>query len=198
MITQAEGPPLETLTRRLTECPPEFLAEPRVSTRGVVQVAAVISDLLVELGGEPLSLAQAETFSKAAPRSQRNRLRLILVACWLLGDPWFRAQARFAADALPFLSHGLDAAAKLVTADNFVSDPDRREELARLALQGIGLRPAGESAAQAADRLLTLSSSERQVVNKAAQAAEERARKIREAIAARKAAAEADAKAIRE
>jgi hypothetical protein len=45
---------------------------------------------------------------------------------------------------------------------------------------------------------MTLNSAERQVVIKAAQAAEERARKIREAIALRKAAAEADAKAIRE
>ena len=198
LTNHSDGPPLETLTRRLAECPADFLAEPRVGARGSVQVAAVVSDLLRSLGGDPLTVVQAETFSQGVPRTQRGRLGLVLIACWLLDDPWFRAQARFAPAALEFLSHGLDAAANLVTAQKFISDPDRREELSRLALGALELLPAGESPAQAADRLTTLSSEERQTVVKAAHAAEERARKIREAIAYRKAAAEADAKAIRE
>jgi hypothetical protein len=198
LTSQEEGPPLETLTRRLAECPADFLAEPRAGAHGVVRVAAVVSDLIVDLGGAPLTHAQAETFKRVTPQAQRNRLGLVLITCWLLDDPWFRAQGRFAADALALLSGGLDVTAKVVSAEKFISDPDRREELARLALNGIGLRPAGESAVQAADRLTTLNSAERQLVVKAAQAAEERARKIREAIALRKAAAEADAKAIRE
>jgi hypothetical protein len=41
-----EGPLLETLTRRLSECPADFLAEPRIGARGRVHVGAVISDLL--------------------------------------------------------------------------------------------------------------------------------------------------------
>ena len=193
-----EGPPMETLTRRLAECPPEFLAAARVGARAVVEVAAVISDLLVELGGAPLTPAQAVAFAPTSPRAQQGRLGLVLIACWLLGDPWFRAQPRFAQGAFEFLREGLDASAKIVSVEKFVSDPDRREELARMALSALDLRPAGESAAQAADRLATLSSTGRQSVVKAARTAEERARKIREAIALRKAAAEADAKAIRE
>lgn len=193
-----EGPSLEALTRRLAETPADFLAEPRAGGRGTVEVAAVISDLLRELGGAPLTKAQAEALVRANPKIQRNRLSLMLVACWLLGDPWFQQSGRFAPGALSFLSEGLNELAAMIPATAMVTDPDRREELARLYLKQLGLRPAGESEAQAQDRLTTLSSTERRRVVQAARAAEERARKIREEIARRKAQAEADAKAIRE
>ncbi|MBP7601669.1 MAG: hypothetical protein KA750_09995, partial [Thermoflexales bacterium] len=62
---------------------------------------------------------------------------------------------------------------------------------------GLALRPAGESVAQAQDRLATLNTAERQRVIQAARAAEERARAVREAMA-RKAAEEAAAKYNRE
>src|SRR5205823_9927264 len=101
-------------------------------------------------------------------------------------------------EALAFLSDGVGELAELVPATAVVSDPDRREELARLCLKSLGLRPAGESEEQSADRLTTLSSAERQRVVNAARKAEARAQKVRDEIARRKAAAEADAKAIRE
>ena len=84
-----------------------------------------------------------------------------------------------------------------VAARKFVTDPDRREELARVALARLGFRPAGETLAQAQDRLTTLNSSERARVMKAARAAEERARQIREALV-RKAAEESADKFTRE
>ena len=53
-----EGPLLETLTRRLAECPADFLAEPRDSSgKGAVYVAAVVYDLIRDLGGAPLTKA---------------------------------------------------------------------------------------------------------------------------------------------
>jgi hypothetical protein len=67
----------------------------------------------------------------------------------------------------------------------------------RVALARVGLRPAGETIAQAQDRLMTLSSAERQRVMRAARAAEERARAIREALA-RKAAQESADKYTRD
>ncbi len=185
-----EGPLLETLTRRLAECPAEFLAEPHISKKGVVVVPAVVSDLIVELGGSPLTAAQADPFEPADSKKDRNRLRLILITCWLLSDAWFRQQNKFAASALQLLASGLAEAADLTPAGKFVSDPDRREELARLCLKALGLRPAGESLAQAQDRLATLNTAERQRVIKAAREAEARARKIREEMA-KKAAEEA-------
>lgn len=186
-----EGPQLEALTRRLSECPADFLAEPRTpSGQGEVVIAAVVSDLICELGGSPLRRQEAALF-QGAPED-RNRLRLVLVACWLLYDPWFREGKRFAPQAYKFLAGDLGELASMARADAFVTSPDRREELARLCLKAVGLRPAGETDAQAEDRLTTISSIERARVVRAAREAQERARKIREAMA-RKAAEEAAA-----
>ena len=192
-----EGPLLESLTRRLAECPADFLVEPKASNgEGVVEVAAIVFDLIRDLGGAPLTREQLQVFRlekrRQKPTSQINRLQLVLIASWLLHDVWFRSRGRFATPAYQLLAFGLDALAKLVQADRFVSDPDRREELVRLCLKGFGLRPQGESEAQAQDRLMTLDSVERAKVIAVAREAEERARKIREEMA-RKAAEEAAA-----
>ena len=195
---QKHGPVLETLLRRLAECPPEFLAEPRIGDKGDVEVAAVVNDLMDDLGGALLTPVQLAVFRPAeADRKTQNRLRTVLVAAWLLHDAWFWAQQVFAAPAYEFLAHGLDDLASFVQASKLVSDADRREELARLGLKALGLRPAGETVAQAEDRLTTLSSAERQRVIREAQAAEKRARAIRAAMA-RKAAEEAAARYGRE
>ncbi len=193
-----DGPPLEVLLRRLAECPPDFLAEPRQGPAGVVDVAAVVADLLRDLGGGPLTAKQAETFRPAKEtKARRNRLRAVLVAAWLLHDPWFRERRTFAESALAFLAHGLDDLAGLVAAPLLTTDPDRREELVRLTLKALGLRPAGETEAQAQDRLATLDSAERQRVIREAQEAEKRAQAVREAMA-KKAAEEAAARYMRE
>lgn len=192
-----EGPSLELLTRRLAECPADFLADPRIGKTGAVPVAAVVSDLVRDLGGAPLDAKQAATFAPQDAK-QRNTLSATLIACWLLHDPWFRQNGQFAARARAFLTTILPELAATTPAKKLVTDPDRREELARLCLKELGLRPAGESIAQAQDRLATLNTAERQRVIRAAREAEERARAVRAAMAAAKAAAEADAKAMRE
>ena len=205
-----EGPPLESLTHRLAETPADFLAEPRIGAAGSVNVAAVVFDTLRDLGGAPVPQELLAAFQPVNAKKNRNRLSAVLIACWLLHDPWFIAQAAgttrsegsqsataLTERAYQLLVNGLSDLTALVQAPRLVSDPDRREELARLSLKALGLRPAGESDAQAADRLTTLSSSERQTVVKAAQAAEARARAIRAEIA-RKAAEEAADKATRE
>jgi hypothetical protein len=150
-----------------------------------------------DLGGPALTPAQAAVFQPRQARGHRNWLQLVLIACWLLHDPWFREQGRFGPTAADFLTGGLTQLASLAQAANFISDPDRREELARLALRDLGLRPAGESPAQAQDRLATLSTAERQRVMAAARQAEERARQVREAMA-KQAAEEAAAQYSRE
>lgn len=60
-----------------------------------------------------------------------------------------------------------------------MSDPDRREELARITLRALGLPVAGETPAQSEDRLSTVDSVHRQEVLVAAREAEERAAAIR-------------------
>ncbi|MFD1051054.1 hypothetical protein ACFQ1S_38755, partial [Kibdelosporangium lantanae] len=153
---------LSRLTRRLADTPSDFLSDD-------VSVPAVVSDLLVAAGEPGLDARTALPFES----SERGWLRLVLVACWLLADEEFRAgdQERI----VEFLTEVLLPLADLVDAGKFVNDPDRREELARLALRSLGLSPDGETAAVAADRLATVDSVRRQEVLRAARAAEERA-----------------------
>jgi hypothetical protein len=191
-----EGPVLEKLTRHLTLCPADFLAEPKMGTRGVIHTGAVVSDLLMDLGGEPLPVEEAVSF-EGEERAKRNLLRLTLVASWLLHEEWFLRAGRFSRPAAEWLMGGLPPLAALVSADLFVTDPERREELARLCLRALGLIPAGETQAQAQDRLNTMSSVERDSVFKATRAADFHAKQVREAMA-RKAAEEAAAKVTRE
>lgn len=194
-----EGPYLETLTRRLAETPPDFLAEPKIGAAGTVHVDAVLADVLRELGGGPLPEEVTRLFNPPAKEAKERRkfLRLALLAGWLLADPWFRGKP-LAQQALDFLrGSDLQQLAQMLDAPKLVAEAERREELARLALRALDLRPAGENEAQAQDRLATLNSAERERVIKAARAAEERARQIREEMA-RKAAEEAADKWSRE
>ncbi len=215
----SEGPLLETLTRRLSECPPDFLLEPFAMEKGEIHVDAVVSDLIRDLGGKRLMVHELEIFGagpsqKKQPAAvqvvkrlqdlkmggaspQNNRIRLILVASWLLHDSWFVTEGTFAREAFVLLSKGLDLMATVVPAEKCVSDPERREELVRLCLAKLGLRPAGETGLQAQDRLTTLDSVERDRVMRKARAAEQRAHDIREAMK-KKAAEEAAAKYNRE
>jgi hypothetical protein len=192
-----EGPPLETLTRLLAECPPEFLALPRVGETGTIHVDAVVSDLLRELGGAALSPEAARQVQSRNRKADRARLSVVLLAGWLLHAEWFHSQPGLAEPVLELLREGLTELASTTAAGQFVADPDRREELARVCLSELGLRPAGETMALAQDRLATLNAAERQRVVKAARQAEERAQKIRAAMK-RQAEQEANAKAMRE
>ena len=187
-----EGPLLESLTRRLAECPADFLAEPRIGAAGKVHVAAVVSDLVRDLGGEPLIRTQAIAFEPKDAKQHRNRLSLVLIAAWLLHDPLFVQHKRYADQAYDFLALGLSELSQLVKASLCVSDPDRREELARMCLKALDLRPAGETEAQAQDRYNTLNTAERQRVIQAAREAEQRAREIREALTRKEAEEAAD------
>lgn len=203
-MTTEPGPSLEALTDRLARVPPEFLLPAGPGGPDSVAVAAVISDLLRDLGGEPLTRRTAASFAAAAvggraePARQR-RASVMLLAAWLLADRWFRDAKvkRFAPAARELLASGLDDLAAIVEPARFVSDPDRREELARVCLRALGLRPAGETEAQASDRLATLDSAERIRVLRDTRKAQERVREIREAMK-KKAAEEAAAAYARE
>src|SRR2546423_8839455 len=137
-----EGPQLESLTRRLAECPADFMAALRDrGGKGEVYVAAIVFDLLRELGGAPLTAQQLEVFELKRGNARSERfLRLVLIAAWLLYDPWFRSRNQFASPAYEFLALGLDDVAAIVPPQAFVADGDRREELARLCLNALGLR----------------------------------------------------------
>lgn len=193
---QAEGPLLEILTRRLAETPEDFLGEPRIGGAGRVHVTAVVGDLMRGLGAS-VDVAALSALEGKDAKQDRNRLSVTLLLCWLLADDWFRQNKLAAQALLELMSQGSAQLSAQVASRKFVTDPDRREELARFSLARLGFRPAGESVAQAQDRLTSLSSAERARVLQASRAAEARARAIREALA-RKAAQESADKMTRE
>ena len=195
-VVDQEGPPLEMLVRRLAETPRDFLMEPRIGKSGRVVVAAVADDLCRVLGGTSTS-AELERLAGTKPKQDRNRLSVSLLLCWLLADEWFRSSVPPRAALLELLASAAEELAAHTPSRKFLEDPERREELARFALARLGFRPLGETRAQAEDRLTSLSAAERARVMQASRAAEQRARKIREALV-RKAAEESADKWTRE
>jgi hypothetical protein len=185
-----EGPALEGLLRRLVETPSEFLAEPLIGKAGEVDVAAVVWDVLRQqsLGSLPVEELARFRPKGAQGKTQRDALRLTLLACWLLSDEGFRGRADRTAAVRRFLTDTVPLLAPYLPVDRVVNDADRREELARRLLNELGLRPAGETEAQALDRLQTLDTAERARVLSATAVAERRAREIREAMARQRAA----------
>lgn len=198
-----EGPPLQLLTHRLAECPGEFLAEPRNSNGGEIVTPAIVADLLRAWKAtipEHVATTFAVHLQNSESNEQRNWLKVVAVACWLLHDEWFlqhRSPGEYSQLLWILLSSKLDEVAKIVDAPQFLNDADRREELVRLCLNVLGLRPQGETLPQAQDRLKTLDSVERQRVVLETRAAQKRAQEIREAMQ-RKAEEEAASRYTRE
>lgn len=185
------GPELEVLLRRLAETPAEFLAEPRIGESGAVHVAALVNDVLAMHGARAPDATLARFIGRTAA-ADRNRLALSMIAAWLLADEWF-VQAGLAQPALlAVLDEAAGELATAAAAHKFVDDPDRREELARVALARLDYRPDGETVAQATDRLSSISGTERRRLLEASRAAEQRARAIREALAKKAAEESAD------
>src|SRR3954464_10227295 len=173
-----EGPTLEYLLHRLSECPGEFLAEPRDDGRGTVDVTAIVCDQMRAFGIEPQHLNLEPLVHKGFPAA-KNRLRLVSVATWLLNDEWFLARPALGQPIWELLSQGLNALAGAMPAELAVTDPDRREELVRNCLKQLKMCPQGESAAQASDRLTALDSVERAKVLRKIRTAEARANEVR-------------------
>jgi hypothetical protein len=155
---------------------------------GVIDVSALVADHFRALGLAPVEVALS---------TQPRHLSLVALATWLLRDPWFLGRPDLASATAALFGDSLANLARVVTAQQCVNDPDRREEFARLCLRQLSLRPKGESVEQAEDRYTTLNSIERSRVMRDTRAAEARARQVRQQMAKR-AAEEAAAKATRE
>lgn len=177
--------PLDQMLHRLATCPPDFLLGP-----DDIDLTALACDHFRALGLAIPGPRQRRSLAELPKASQR----LQAIVLWLVRDDWFMARPQMAEATWQFLqADALTQLAKLVRPETFINDPDRREELVRLCLKALGLQPEGESAAQAADRLTTLDSVERERVIRQTRQAEARAREIREAMA-RKRAEEAAAR----
>ncbi len=180
-----EGPTLESLQHRLTEIPGEWLE--------VEATAALLHDTLRLLGASPTATQLAAWRAHAATDNQA----VLPLLCWLLSGPEFQHHRLAPTRLWALFTQTAPQLARQARVRHFLTDPDRREELIRLALTDLDLRPAGETVAQAQDRLTSISSLERERVLEAARAAEARTREIREALQ-RKAAQEGADKWARE
>jgi hypothetical protein len=181
-----EGPAIEDLTRHLAECPSIFLAEPvQPNGTGEVHVQAVVADLLRALGQSTVEEAALKKFnygSMKKVKKARNRMRVVLIGCWLASNSELHKHLE-AEGIAQWLETGLDELAALVKAESLVSDPERREELSRILMSVAQVLPRGESEKEAENRLDALDTVKRDAVVRQAQAAQERARKLREELA---------------
>lgn len=193
---QNEGPPLQQLLHRITATPPDFMAEPRIGNKGEVHTVAVVRDLLAAKG-HAVDIADLADLAGRDVKADRNRLSIGLLMTWLLADPDLTIGKERLTDVLTMLKDDARRLAAYTNARKLFEDIERREELARLTLSKLGLRPAGETVAQAQDRFTSISSLERARLLAASQEAEARARAIREQLA-KKAAEESANKWTRE
>ena len=134
------------------------------------------------LGRPAVSESELKKFKYSSPsqvNKERNRLRTILIGCWLAHHPELKKLLE-SGTAQEWLESGLDALSGLVKAESLVNDPDRREELSRVLLSVAGTLPAGESESEAEHRRDALDTVKRDEVVRQAQAAQERARLLRE------------------
>jgi hypothetical protein len=183
-----EGPELDPLVKRLMETGREWLE--LSGTRagdGGGRLAALAADVLASLGGSYPEVAWLETFGKARNgehgASREKRLKVASLALRVFSDPCFSGKGALAGKVKKFLeSEVLAELAGCVEAESFVVDGDRREELARLCLAALGLRPKGESPEAAADRLSAVDSRERLRLVELSRQAQERAQALREAM----------------
>lgn len=184
-------PSLGDLMFHLQGLPGDLRAEPRIRAAGVVVTEAVVFDLMLELGGGFLPLAELRRFRVDDPL-RRNRARLQLFGAWLFHHPFFRQGPGMAQACARFLDQGLKELAEVVDAERVLNEDERREEFIRRALDALGLHPAGEDAVSARDRLAGVDS-----VAQAALVAEARLKlkREREAEIAKKKQEEAEAAA---
>ncbi len=189
---RAEGPPLELLLRRLSDCPPEFI-ETCSTKDGGAQLAAIIADHYRSFGPEQLTQERldwlATLYHKPVDRPAAVRYWGVLsIATWLIHDSTFLSRPDLIESGWKWLSgESLRLLSELVRPEKLLTDPDRREELVRVCLEAHALMPFGESIAQSRDRLNTLDSVERQRILQATAEAERRAREVREAMARKQA-----------
>lgn len=178
---------LERLVRRLAETPASLR-----SADGV-RVDAVVRDVLEGSGADVRTPLLRALLARCAPSEavDDRTSRATLVAAWLLADPAFAAAAAPGDAAADFLGDAVPLLARAVEPSLFVTDPERREEMARRALAAFGLRPAGESERTAADRLAALDSVGRSSLLRDAWGRLKRAREVREAMRRREAEASA-------
>jgi hypothetical protein len=203
------GPPIEALIDRLISIPEDLIT----GTSGInnsgteISLPALVNDLLIDNGGIPLNdvetvkLLSEKKSGKAVSKTRQksNYPALAAILCYIYEDRFFTEKKNSAESIKKFLlSDGLHELSNAVeSAEEFINDPDRREEICRRALDALNYYPQGENEKNSADRLLTLDSVERKKILIKTIEAQKRAKDIHDAMM-QKEAEEAASKMSRE
>ena len=116
-----------------------------------------------------------------------NHWRAIHISIWLLSHRNFINSAFIEEKLFNFWFEELSEASLYVKFKEWISDEERAEEMVRLLLHCCGITPEGENQDEAADKLSSLSSADRQKVLKQSYEAHERIMKIKKEMAEKKA-----------
>ncbi len=184
------GPDLTSMIHHLQSCPHEFLMAPKTARKSGIHTGALCHDLMWSLQEESYVTREIAPFSLPKAKKKTPFLKTIQVCCWLFSFPWFRGKDDLLYPIRQFLTSGLQEIAAHVSADLLLEDRERSEELCRMALFACDLVPAGETTAQAMERLETVSTMKRKELLQATAKAHKRAMEIKRAMA-EKAAREA-------
>jgi len=198
-----EGPSLHEIMHHVSSIPSVFFISPMDSIYGgsnrmEINIPAIISDLIFDMGGDIPSPQSLSFFLKHPKNTNLNFLRITAICCYIFTYDWFILNGISTSKVLLFLrDNKLIDLAEIVDYNEFIQDMERREEIVRFCLDGIDLFPKGENKIIAKDRLTTLDSIERKRIIEKSRKAQERSRQLREAMA-RKRAQEAASKMTRE
>ncbi len=191
-----EGPSLQSMMDRLAAIPSEFI-DFEAKKKERIKIPALVNDLLTGLGAGYLPPDEIKLFQ--GDPGQNPHLRVVAILCHIFHDSELCA-LKISHDRIrKFLrSERLSQLSACIGDTNLlVYEDERREEICRLALDAVGMFPAGESENSAGERLAGLDSVERNRILEKTRLAQLRAREIREAML-RKEAEEAASKMSRE
>ncbi len=161
---EPDGPPVAALVHRLALAPPD-LFEPAVGT------SALVADVAADLDGAVLdraSLRALDADLQGTADGVASRRALVGLLCWLVTDPALitapgvQAATAAAGGRTAWFLRLVEGVQRVLAGQrpdrDWVRDETAREELARAVCRLGGVLPAGESAATADDRWLTVSS----------------------------------------
>lgn len=179
-------PPLPELLRHVREMPASFRSVPAGFPGGRVRVRAVVGDLWESLfGAAPPADLLAAMDPRDGSAGERSRLGWVLAAAHLLWHPGLRSEAAAAAAVRRLLVADLARLSAIVQPRAVATDADRAEELIRRVLRALDRFLAGESPAEAQERLDQVDSVARRRLELQAARRVRNARRVREQMARR-------------
>lgn len=176
------NPTISELIHHIKNCPVEILNKPIHNGAGDVNTEALVNDLFRFISGNPTTpkMVTLEEYNLSLESKS-----LIQIAVWLLSFPFFQSVALFRINT--FLFGELPKLSNLIKTEQWIEDEERAEELARLALIKFNITPNGETISESQDRFDAVDTIKRLKVIEESRAAFERAQKIRQKMAEKRA-----------